>query len=173
MQPRDTLGYWLAQTMRSVANAFSDLLQTSCATLGKSYALTPQQWFALGLLANHQDLPIGTLAQQLALDASVVTGIIKRLEQHGLVERVHDRTDYRLVRLHVTGEGQEITHALADTATVFNQRLLQGFSQEEQELLFQQFARIRANALSIRGEIPHLEASKALLPSSGPSTSEE
>jgi DNA-binding MarR family transcriptional regulator len=90
--------------MRSVANAFSDLLQTSCATLGKSYALTPQQWFALGLLANHQDLPIGTLAQQLALDASVVTGIIKRLEQHGLVERVHDRTDYRLVRLHVTGE---------------------------------------------------------------------
>src|SRR2546421_11749092 len=80
---------------------------------------------------------------------------------------------YRLVRLHVTGEGQEITHALADTATVFNQRLLQGFSQEELELLFQQFARIRANALSIRGEIPHLEASKALLPSSGPSTSEE
>ena len=74
MQPPETLGYWLNQTMRSVANAFSELLQTSCATLGKSYALTPQQWFALGLLANHQDLPIGTLAQQLALDASVVTG---------------------------------------------------------------------------------------------------
>ena len=172
MRPDETVGYWLMQTMRSVANAFADVLQTSCATLGKSYVITPQQWFALSLLASEQDLPIGTLAQRLVLDASVVTGIVKRLEQHGLVERVHDRTDYRLVRLHVTGEGQEITHALADTATVFNQRLLQGFSQEEQELLFQQFARIRANALSTRGETPHLDASKALLPSIGPSTSQ-
>src|SRR5215472_13570206 len=139
MRPGDTLGYWLMQTMRSVANAFADVLETSCATLGKPYVITPPQWFALSLLASEQDLPIGTLAQRLALDASVVTGIVKRLEKHGLVERVHDRTDYRLVRLHATGEGQEITRALASVATSFNQRLLQGFSQEEQELLFQQF----------------------------------
>src|SRR5207245_8739570 len=152
MRPDETLGYWLMQTMRSVANAFSDVLQASCATLGKPYLITPQQWFALGLLASEQDLPIGTLAQRLALDASVVTGIVKRLEQHGLVERVHDQTDYRLVRLHLTVEGREITHALAGTVTAFNQRLLQGFSQEEREMLLQQFARIRANALSIRGE---------------------
>jgi len=172
MRPDETVGYWLMQTMRSVANAFADVLQTSCATLGKSYVITPQQWFTLSALASDQDLPIGTLAQRLALDASVVPGIVKRLEQHGLIERVHDRTDYRLVRLHLTGEGQELTHALADTAAAFNQRLLQGFSQEEQELLFQQFARIRANALSTRGETPHLDASKALLPSIGPSTSQ-
>jgi DNA-binding MarR family transcriptional regulator len=159
MRPDETLGYWLKQTMQSVANAFADVLQTACATLGKPYVITPPQWFTLGSLASEQDLPIGTLAQRLALDASVVTGIVKRLEQHGLIERVHDRTDYRLVRLHLTEEGQEITHALASAATAFNQRLLQGFSQEEREMLLQQFARIRANALSIRGETPHLDAS--------------
>ena len=157
MRTDETLGYWLKQTMQSVANAYADVLQTACATLGKPYVITPPQLYTLGLLVSEQDLPIGTLAQRLALDASVVTGIVKRLEQHGLIERIHDRTDYRLVRLHVTAEGQEITHALADTAAVFNQRLLQGFSQEEQELLFQQFARIRANALSTRGEAPHLD----------------
>ena len=159
MRPDETLGYWLKQTMQSVANAFADVLQTACATLGKPYVITPPQWFTLGSLASEQDLPIGTLAQRLALDASVVTGIVKRLEQHSLIERVHDRTDYRLVRLHLTEEGQEITHALASAATAFNQRLLQGFSQEEREMLLQQFARIRANALSIRGETPHLDAS--------------
>ena len=159
MRPDDTLGYWLMQTMRGVANAFSDVLQTSCATLGKSYVITPPQWFALGLLANEQDLPIGTLAQRLVLDASVVTGIVKRLEQHGLIERIHDRTDYRLVRLHLTVEGQEVTHALADAATAFNQRLLQGFSNAERAMLLQQLAHIRANALSIRGETSHLDAS--------------
>lgn len=171
MRPGETLGYWLMQTMRSVANAFADVLQASCATLGKPYVITPQQWFALSLLASEQDLPIGTLAQRLALDASVVTGIVKRLEQHGLVERIHDRTDYRLVRLHLTGEGQEITHALAAVANAFNQRLLQGFSQEERVMLREQLARIRANALSTRGEAPQLDASSELMPPSGPSTS--
>ena len=161
MRPDDTPGYWLMQTMRSVANAFSDVLQTSCATKGKSYVITPPQWFALGLLAYEQDLPIGTLAQRLALDASVVTGIVKRLEQHGLIERVHDRTDYRLVRLHLTVEGQEITHALADAAAAVNKRLLQGVSPEAKDMLLQQLARIRANAHSIRGETLHLDTSEA------------
>jgi DNA-binding MarR family transcriptional regulator len=158
MRPDDTLGYQLKQTMQSVANAFADVLQTACATLGKPYAITPPQWFTLSSLASEQDLPIGTLAQRLALDASVVTGIVKRLEQQGLVERIHDRTDYRLVRLHLTGEGQEITQALGPAVTAFNQRLLQGFSQEEQEMLREQLARIRANALSTRGETFHLDA---------------
>ncbi len=173
MRPDESLGYWLTQTMRSVANAFSDVLQTACATLGKPYVITPPQWFALSSLASEQDLPIGTLAQRLAFDASVVTGIIKRLEQHGLVERVHDRTDYRLVRLHLTAEGQELTQALADVSATFNQRLLQGFSQEEREMLLQQFARIRANALSTRGETPHLDGPSEPVPPSGLSSSGE
>ena len=161
MRPDESLGYWLTQTMRSVANAFADMLQTACATLGKPYVITPPQWFTLSSLASEQDLPIGTLAQRLSFDASVVTGIVKRLEQHGLVERVHDRTDYRLVRLHLTAEGQEITQALASVATAFNQRLLQGFSHEEQVELREQLARIRANALSTRGETLHSEISRA------------
>jgi len=160
MRPDDTPGYWLMQTMRSVANAFSEVLQTTCATLGKPYVITPPQWFALGLLTNEQDLPIGNLAQRLALDASVVTGIVKRLEQHGLIERVHDRADYRLVRLHLTVEGEEITHALADTVAAFNQRLLQGVSPKAKEMLFQQLALIRANAASILEEASRLDTSE-------------
>src|SRR6266704_3224080 len=102
MRPDESLGYWLTQTMRSVANAFSDVLQTACATLGKPYMITPPQWFALS--------------------------------------------------------------SLASAATTFNQRLLQGFSQEEREMLLQQFARIRANALSTQGETPHPDASSELVP---------
>jgi len=171
MRPGDTLGYWLMQTMRSVANAFADVLQTACATLGKPYVITPQQWFVLSVLASEDDLPIGTVTQHLVVDASVVTGIVKRLEQHSLVERIHDRTDYRLVRLHLTAEGREITRQLSDAATAFNQRLLQGFSQEELAILLQQFARIRANALSSQGETPHQDASFEWMPKTGQSSS--
>ncbi len=52
MRPDESLGYWLTQTMRSVANAFSDVLQTACATLGKPYMITPPQWFALSSLSS-------------------------------------------------------------------------------------------------------------------------
>ena len=174
MRTDQTLGFWLKQTMQSVANAYADALQTACASLGKPYVITPPQQFALGLLASEQDLPIGTLAQRLALDASVVTGIIRRLEQQGLVERVHDRIDYRLVRLHLTDEGRELSQALASVSAAFNQRLLQGFSPEEQGLLREQLARIRANALSILGEAPHLvDASSEPMSQSGPSSSGE
>lgn len=158
MRPDESFGFWLKQTMQHVGNAYADVLQTACTTLGKPYAITPPQQFALGLLESEQDLPIGTLAQRLALDASVVTGIIRRLEQHGLVERVHDWIDYRLVRLHLTDEGRKLTQALSDVSATFNQRLLQGFSKAEQGLLQEQLARIRANALSIQGETSRPDA---------------
>lgn len=160
MRPEEALGFWLKQTMQSVANAYANTLRAACASLGKPYAITPPQQYALALLAaSDQDLPIGTLAQHLALDPSVVTGIIRRLEQQGLVERVHDRIDYRLVRLHLTAEGQELAQALAAVSAAFNQRLLQGFSPAEQEQLREQLARIRANALSMQGEPSHLDGS--------------
>jgi len=159
MRTEQTFGFLLKQTMQRVTNAFADTLQTACASLGKPYMITPPQLFALALLASDQDLPIGTLAQRMVLDASVVTGIIRRLEQQGLVERVHDRIDYRLVRLHLAAEGQELIQALAPVLTTFNQRLLQGFSPEEQERLREQLAGIRANALSIQREPSRADAS--------------
>jgi DNA-binding MarR family transcriptional regulator len=149
MHPDDTLGYWLLHTMRTVANAFAASLQATCEALGKSYSITPPQWFALASLANEPDLPIGTLASRLVLDASVVTGIAKRLEQHGLIVRMHDQTDYRLVRLRLTREGQEVTQALAQAAIAFNERLLFTFADEEHTMFLQQLARIRANAAAI------------------------
>lgn len=173
MRPDDTLGYWLKQTMRGVSIAFAGVLQTTCDALGKPYVITPPQWFALGLLASEQHLPIGTLAQRLAVDASVATGIVKRLEQHGLVERIHDRADYRLVRLRLTTEGADVTQALAAAVAVFNQRLLQGFSPEEHALLLHQLARIRANARSALGETAPLDAASDLVSASGPSASEQ
>ena len=173
MRPDDTLGYRLKQPMRDVSNAFANVLQATCDMLGKPYVLTPPQYFALGLIANEGQLPIGTLARRLAVDASVATGIIKRLEQQGLVERIHDRTDYRLVRLHLTAEGADITQALAAAVTAFNQRLLQGFSPEEHAFFLQQLARIGANVRSAREESSPLDAASDLVPGSGLSSSEQ
>ena len=86
----DYLGYWLFYAQRSVAYAFYEALKACCLTHEKKYVITPPQWGALSLLYNQDGQTISALSQQRAVDLPTVTGIVKRLEQSGLVERRHD-----------------------------------------------------------------------------------
>ncbi len=49
---------------------------------------------------------IGELAAHLLLKHHSAVGLVDRLEQHGLVERVRDEGDRRQVRVHLTPEGR-------------------------------------------------------------------
>src|SRR5947207_3352380 len=133
MRPDETLGSWIALAMHSLTNAFSEALQRQCQHLGKPYTITSPQWATLAWIDEYQVLPIGMLAQKLGIDASVATGIVKRLEVHGLIERVHDQIDRRIVRLSLTAEGRDIVHQLNPVAIAFNERSFHGFSQEQQQ----------------------------------------
>src|ERR1700730_16317722 len=102
MRPDDFAGHWIFKVVRRMGNTFSELLQTHCTARGMSTAVTPSQWAALAWLDEEDGIPIGTLAQYLDIEASVTTGIVQRLEQHGFLERVHGRQDRRLVKLFLT-----------------------------------------------------------------------
>jgi MarR family transcriptional regulator, organic hydroperoxide resistance regulator len=67
--------------------------------------LAPMQAHALRLL----DRPVnmGDLADLLQCDASNVTGIVDRLEQRGLVERVAEPGDRRVKKLQLTAAGED------------------------------------------------------------------
>src|SRR5438874_9038986 len=58
------------------------------------------------------DLFHSALAQRLGVDAPAVTNIVQRLEQSGLVERMRDREDQRIVKVSLSEEGQEIMRSL-------------------------------------------------------------
>jgi MarR family transcriptional regulator, organic hydroperoxide resistance regulator len=68
--------------------------------------LTPSQGMALRSL--DRPLPMSTLAEALACDASNVTGIVDRLEARGLIERRPSPTDRRVKLLVLTGEGARL-----------------------------------------------------------------
>ncbi|HET8847116.1 MAG TPA: MarR family transcriptional regulator [Ktedonobacteraceae bacterium] len=133
MRPDDFAGHWIFKVVHRMGNLFSDLLQACCIAHGLSYVITPAQWAALAWLDEADGIPIGTLAQHLDIEASVTTGIVQRLEQHGLLERVHDQQDRRLVKIFLTARGREITHVLEPVAVAFHERLFQGFSSEERQ----------------------------------------
>ena len=145
MRPDETLGSWVALATHSLTNAFSEVLQRHCKHLEKPYTITPPQWATLAWIDAYQVLSVGVLARKLGIDDSVATGIVKRLEVHGLIERVHDQTDRRIVRLSLTSEGSEIVHQLTPVVIAFNERSFHGFSQEQQQTLLEQLRQIASN----------------------------
>ncbi len=145
MRPDHTLGYWMIRAAHSFGTAFVGVLQAHCTERGKPYMITPPQWGTLAWLDEYNGLPIGTLAQYLGIEASVTTGIVKRLEQNGLVERVHDREDRRIVKVYLTAEGQDLVRSLDSVITTFNERPFQGFSHEERQTFLEQLHRILIN----------------------------
>jgi len=145
----DYLGYWLFYAQRSAAYAFYEVLKACCMEHEKPYIVTPPQWGVLSLLHNQDGMTIGALSQQRAIDAPTMTGIVKRLEQGGLVERRHDLVDRRLVKVYLTDEGRDIMRYLPDAAIEFSRIMAQGFSESEKCDLQAKLQRIIANLSTV------------------------
>jgi len=61
----------------------------------------------LSLLADGEGLPMTTLARTLDVSLPSMTGIADRMASHGLVERVRDPDDRRVVRCRLTSAGRD------------------------------------------------------------------
>src|SRR5579859_1709549 len=134
MDVNDNIGYWLFYTHRCVSYAFAEVLRKCCRERQKLYEVTPAQFGVLSVLYPKEDsLTVGGIAQCRGLDAPTVTGIVKRLEQDGLVQRVHDTGDRRVVKVCLTAEGREIMPPLLEAAETFNDVLLSDFSEADQQ----------------------------------------
>ncbi len=62
----------------------------------------------LWILQEHGPLPVSRLAEWLGIGVPNVTGLLDRMEQRGLVERVRDAVDRRVVLARQTDLGREI-----------------------------------------------------------------
>ncbi|MBD0692338.1 MarR family winged helix-turn-helix transcriptional regulator [Streptomyces sp. CBMA123] len=82
----------------------------SFSTVAAARGLTLMQGKMLSLL--RRPMPMRTLADLLACDASNVTGIVDRLEAQGLVRREVDPADRRIKRVTLTGDGERTVHEI-------------------------------------------------------------
>jgi DNA-binding MarR family transcriptional regulator len=83
-------------------------IKTNIAALAEAHDLTMQQIFTLYSLYSSGGILMGELAKQMHCDASNVTGIIDRLEQHRLAERRALPSDRRAKQLCITQEGKDL-----------------------------------------------------------------
>lgn len=77
--------------------------------LSKTYQVSAPQLHCLLALYEHGPLPPSQIARHIMVKSSTVTGIIDRLEQKGLVTRLRDSPDRRVINIELTETGMRLS----------------------------------------------------------------
>jgi DNA-binding MarR family transcriptional regulator len=102
------------------------------ARFGESQ-LTPTQYFAMARLLEIGPLSQNRLGRLAAMDPATIQGVIRRLVERGLIERLPDPNDRRRMTLTLTPEGESLISSLAQTAEVVDEEILKPLSDEERQ----------------------------------------
>jgi len=87
------------------------------------YGITIGQTFILFDLLNHDGSPVKDVAERVQVDSPAVTGFVDRLVREGLVERVMDQDDRRVMKLHLTPKGRDLAITLLPVAQTLNKKI--------------------------------------------------
>ncbi|MBS0506183.1 MAG: MarR family transcriptional regulator [Proteobacteria bacterium] len=111
--------------------------------------LTDAQWKPLLRLLLAPSATAAALARDCHVDAGGLTRLLDRLQAKGLCQRQRSEQDRRVVHISLTPEGQAAAEQLPAILGGVQQRLLQGFSAEEEARLRDYLARIYANTRAL------------------------
>ncbi len=102
-------------------------------TLTRGGAWPQPQIHALVFLDRHREAPVTPtqLSQVLEVRPSTITPMLQRLEDQGLLSRIHSREDRRQVFLAITPRGREFLEENRERTTAFYRGLLSRLAPEE------------------------------------------
>lgn len=93
----------------------ANLLNRRLAPLFERANITPQQWGVLSVIAAAEEpMTLASVARELGVTKQNMTGMMNRLEQLGLVERLEDPADLRSSKVQLTRRGRSTVDKLRD-----------------------------------------------------------
>lgn len=114
-----------------------------CRDVG--YPLTPEEADTLMIIRHFDGLPQSKLAQILGKDKAAVTRLMNVLVKSGLVGRVQDQQDRRVVRAHITEEGKQAFVHVWPELMKLSEQALKGISADELAQLGASLKKINEN----------------------------
>lgn len=121
-----------------------DLLRSVSAILKKrgrdilsSFDITPPQLDALLVLRDFGELTMGELCGKMFLACSTATDLIDRMERNGLIERVRDTADRRVIRLKVLPKGTAVIDEVLEARRGYLATILSEIDVADKERLIQ------------------------------------
>jgi DNA-binding MarR family transcriptional regulator len=95
---------FLCFAVYSASHAFNRAYRPLLERLGLTYP----QYLAMVALWEADDVTVSALGARLGLESSTLTPLLKRLQAMGLIDRVRDAHDERVVRLRLTEAGRAL-----------------------------------------------------------------
>jgi DNA-binding MarR family transcriptional regulator len=91
--------------------------------LSKKYMISAAQLNCLLVLQDNGSLPPSQIAKHMMVKSSTVTGVVDRLEQKGLVERIRNSPDRRVITIKLTEEGKKLAR---NAPPPFQKKIVEG-----------------------------------------------
>jgi MarR family transcriptional regulator, transcriptional regulator for hemolysin len=117
----------------------------------KPVGITRSQIWVLSNLSRHDGEGISQVELARLLDMGKVTlgGLIERLEQRGLVERVADKIDRRAKRVRMSFEGKLLFDNMRAVAEQVNDEVMKGIPRHEQQVFVEVLRKMKDNLISM------------------------
>ena len=133
----DNLGQVLSDVSRLLRRAFDER--------ARGIGVTRPQWQVLTMLARHEGINLGGLAELLDVEPITLCRMIDRLQEAGLVERRPDPTDRRAWLLFLTHKAGGLLDELRPLGLNLFDEAMNGLNALEREALLNMLERIRGN----------------------------
>jgi len=136
LPPSRSVGFLVRRTHR----AFTRALQARIAPHGVSIGM----WFFLRALWQEDGISQRALSQRVGMMEPTTASALTNMECKGLVRRIRNRTDRRIVNVFLTERGQGLRRELLPLAAEVNEAALRGVSVSEVAQLRALLAKIQA-----------------------------
>jgi MarR family transcriptional regulator, organic hydroperoxide resistance regulator len=103
------------------------------------------QGMLLKFLIHNDGLTHSEIAEKLEISPAAVTKVIRRLEEQNFLRRQPDPKDDRISRVFIQPEGKKVADNIRDIFCQLDDRMFQGFSEEELENLHGYLIRMQSN----------------------------
>lgn len=111
--------------------AVDHALQRTSKRMENTLGITAPQRLVIRIVGRFPLIPAGHLAKLLHVHPGTMTGILKRIERHGLIRRRSDPRDGRRALLGLTDKGRSLDVAAEGTVEVAIQRVLEATPKEK------------------------------------------
>ncbi|MDQ2933405.1 MAG: MarR family transcriptional regulator [Chloroflexota bacterium] len=134
----------------------------------QAYGLSMAHFQILAILETDGPTSMSRLADQLGVADPNLTGIIGRMEERRVVERVHDKEDRRVVLARLTDSGRDVLKQVEDTRLAHMRQLVGILTAEEQQTVLSALktltlAHARAHEAAEHPDLSHSSAHEELL----------
>lgn len=140
----EMLSKWIASTYRHNNIHFTKQFE--------KLGLSSGQYCFILCICDNEGLTQDQIAESLAVNKSTVARGIAALEEKKFIYKEANEKDKRIYNVYSTEKAQNILHEMRTIIEAWNERLMDGFSEEEKCLLKEYLKRLNDNAIKFAKE---------------------